>query len=45
MRHGYMACLPQGRVRVVRHDLPDTDDANIVNSVRQSSAGSARQTH
>ncbi len=25
---------------------PDTDDANIVNSVRQSSAGgSARQTH
>ncbi len=21
--HGYMACLPHGRVRVVRHDLPE----------------------
>lgn len=21
--HGYAACLPHGRVRVVRHDLPD----------------------
>jgi hypothetical protein len=25
-RHGYMACLPRGRVRVVRHDLPEGDD-------------------
>lgn len=24
-RHGYMACLPHGRVRVVRHDLPEDD--------------------
>lgn len=24
-RHGYMACLPPGRVRVVRHDLPDDE--------------------
>lgn len=24
-RHGYMACLPGGRVRVVRHDLPEDD--------------------
>lgn len=24
-RHGYMACLPRGRVRVVRHDLPDDE--------------------
>lgn len=24
-RHGYMACLPGGRVRVVRHDLPEND--------------------
>ncbi|MCP9271231.1 DUF6188 family protein [Mycolicibacterium arenosum] len=24
-RHGYMACLPRGRVRVVRHDLPEED--------------------
>lgn len=30
-RHGYMACLPHGRVRVVRHDIPESDDANIVN--------------
>lgn len=22
-RHGYTACLPGGRVRVVRHDIPD----------------------
>ena len=44
-RHGYMACLPRGRVRVVRHDLPDSDDANILNNAAQPSAGSARQTH
>lgn len=31
-RHGYMACLPRGRVRVVRHDVPEDDDANVVNS-------------
>ncbi|OBF17818.1 DUF6188 family protein [Mycobacterium sp. ACS4331] len=24
--HGYMACLPHGRVRVVRHDLPEDED-------------------
>lgn len=24
--HGYMACLPGGRVRTVRHDLPDHED-------------------
>ena len=30
-RHGYMACLPHGRVRVVRHDVPEDDNANIVN--------------
>ncbi|MBE5470409.1 MULTISPECIES: DUF6188 family protein [Mycobacteriaceae] len=24
-RHGYMACLPRGRVRVVRDDLPDDE--------------------
>ena len=24
-RHGYMACLPGGRVSVVRHDLPEDD--------------------
>lgn len=23
--HGYAACLPHGHVRVVRHDLPETD--------------------
>jgi hypothetical protein len=23
--HGYMVCLPGGRVRVIRHDLPDDD--------------------
>ena len=44
-RHGYMACLPRGRVRVVRHDLPDSDDANILNNAALPSAGSARQTH
>lgn len=22
-RHGYTACLPRGRVQIVRHDLPD----------------------
>ncbi|ORB66216.1 DUF6188 family protein [Mycolicibacterium tusciae] len=26
--HGYMACLPRGRVRVVRHDIPEDDDAD-----------------
>lgn len=25
--HGYMACLPRGRVRVVRHDIPDEYDS------------------
>jgi hypothetical protein len=24
--HGFAACLSRGRVRVVRHDLPDDDD-------------------
>ena len=24
-RHGYMACLPHGQVRVVRHDVPDPE--------------------
>lgn len=24
-RHGYMACLPHGRVHVVRHDVPEED--------------------
>jgi hypothetical protein len=24
--HGYAACLPHGRVRVVRHDVPDDSD-------------------
>lgn len=24
-RHGYMACLPGGRVRTVRHDIPDEE--------------------
>lgn len=24
--HGYAACLPHGRVRVVRHDMPDAVD-------------------
>jgi uncharacterized protein DUF6188 len=23
--HGYMACLPGGRVRMVRHDIPDDE--------------------
>ena len=27
-RHGYAACLPHGRVRVVRHDLPDDEAVN-----------------
>ncbi len=27
--HGYMACLPPGRVRVVRYDIPEADDAEI----------------
>ncbi|WP_029104925.1 DUF6188 family protein [Mycobacterium sp. 360MFTsu5.1] len=26
--HGYAACLPHGRVRVVRHDLPDDETVN-----------------
>jgi Family of unknown function (DUF6188) len=26
--HGYMACLPHGRVHVVRHDLPEDEDAS-----------------
>jgi hypothetical protein len=25
--HGYAACLPHGHVRVVRHDLPETEAA------------------
>lgn len=25
--HGYMACLPHGRVRVVRHDVPEDDES------------------
>jgi len=25
--HGYVACLPHGRVRVVRHDLPEDEAA------------------
>ncbi|CAA0128454.1 Uncharacterised protein [Mycolicibacterium vanbaalenii] len=35
-RHGYMACLPHGRVRVVRHDLPEDDDhvADVAATVR-----------
>lgn len=28
-RHGYMACLPRGRVRAVRHDLPTEDDDSV----------------
>jgi hypothetical protein len=24
--HGYAACLPHGKVRIVRHDLPEDDD-------------------
>ena len=24
--HGYAACLPHGKVRVVRHDVPDDSD-------------------
>lgn len=28
-RHGYMACLPGGRVRTVRHDLPDAEDVAL----------------
>ncbi|MEZ0367193.1 DUF6188 family protein [Mycobacterium sp. pUA109] len=30
--HGYMACLPSGRVRVVRHDLPE--DAGVDTALR-----------
>ena len=26
-QHGYAACLPRGRVRVVRHDLPEDESA------------------
>jgi len=25
--HGYAACLPRGRIRVVRHDLPEDESA------------------
>ena len=25
--HGYAACLPRGRVRVIRHDLPEDESA------------------
>lgn len=28
-RHGYMACLPGGRVRVVRHDIPEDADTGV----------------
>jgi hypothetical protein len=32
--HGYMACLPRGRVRVIRHDLPvDENDLDTTQSV------------
>jgi hypothetical protein len=24
--HGYAACLPHGKVQVVRHDVPDESD-------------------
>ncbi|GAA2401890.1 MULTISPECIES: DUF6188 family protein [Mycobacteriaceae] len=27
-RHGYMACMPGGQVRMVRHDLPAADNAD-----------------
>ncbi|KAA1430175.1 MULTISPECIES: DUF6188 family protein [Mycobacteriaceae] len=27
--HGYMACLPQGRVRVVRYDVPEAYDSEV----------------
>ncbi|BBX03665.1 hypothetical protein FHT40_005752 [Mycolicibacterium sp. BK556] len=30
-RHGYMACLPHGRVRVVRHDLVDDETNGAAN--------------
>ncbi len=30
-RHGYMACLPHGRVRVVRHDLVDDETDGAAN--------------
>lgn len=26
--HGYMACLPRGRVQVVRHDIPEDADTD-----------------
>lgn len=25
--HGYAACLPRGRIRVIRHDLPEDESA------------------
>ena len=31
-RHGYMACLPGGRVRTVRHDIPDDSAATEIAS-------------
>jgi Family of unknown function (DUF6188) len=34
--HGYMACLRRGRVRVVRHDLPD--DADVPEDGAESGA-------
>ncbi len=33
-RHGYMACLPGGRVRVVRHDMPEDDLVSERSAVR-----------
>jgi hypothetical protein len=33
-RHGYMACLPGGRVRTVRHDIPDESTAAEAASAR-----------
>ncbi|RDH76540.1 hypothetical protein DVS77_21140 [Mycolicibacterium moriokaense] len=33
-RHGYMACLPGGRVRTVRHDIPDESTAAETASAR-----------
>ncbi|MDG5482510.1 DUF6188 family protein [Mycolicibacterium gadium] len=31
-RHGYVACLPGGRVRTVRHDIPDDSSATEIAS-------------
>lgn len=33
-RHGYMACLPGGRVRTVRHDIPDDSAATEIASAK-----------